>query len=175
MYSVDAQDRVIELTGVPQSDVGAPSPIVLGDERVTLLAYTVQSEPLPDDGRVLTDADLDMFVEEMAIVEFQRCKSRMFGPPNDEAFAGHPLANRGLHPYGAFEIENSSWIRQLEQMDSVHSAHRGGWLLRLKHFVFAFHDSTFECVASGFTISRRRGSLESLFSEMRRRLLSDAT
>jgi hypothetical protein len=23
---------------------------------------------------------------------------------HDEAFAGHPLANRGLHPYGAFQI-----------------------------------------------------------------------
>ena len=73
MYSVDAQDHVIELGDVPQSDIGAPLPVVLSDEHVTLLAYVVQGEPFPDDGRVLTDADLDMFVEEMALVEFQGC------------------------------------------------------------------------------------------------------
>ena len=47
----------------------------------------------------------------------------MFGPPNDEAFDGHPLARRGLRPYGAFEVTHSSWIRQLEQMNSVHPHH----------------------------------------------------
>ena len=175
MYSVDDQDRVLELKGVPQSDVGAPSPIVLSDERVTLLAYEVSGETFPDDGRVLTDADLEMLVEEMALIEFQGCRSYMFGSPNDEAFDGHPLANRGLNPYGAFEVENSSWIRQLEKMNSVHPLHRGGWLQRLKHFVFAFHDSTFECVARGFTISNHRGSWESLLSEMHRRVRPDAT
>ena len=175
MYSVDNQDRVLPLNDVPHSDVGAPSPIVLSDERVTLLAYIVQSEPFPADGRVLTDADLEMLVEEMALVEFQHCRSYMFGSPNDEAFDGHPLASRGLHPYGAFEIQHSSWIRQLEQMNSVHPGHRGGWLQSLRHFVFAFHSSTFECVARGFTISNHRGSWEGLLSEMLRRLPPNAT
>ena len=175
MYSVDSQDRLLALHDVPQSDVGAPSPIVLSDEHVTLLAYVVQGEPLPDDGRILTDADLEMLVEEMALVEFQRCRSYMFGSPNDEAFDGHPLANRGLYPYGAFEVQDSSWIRQLERMNSVHPRHRGDWLQRLRHFVFAFHDSTFECVAQGFTISNYRGSWEGLLSEMHRRLPTDAT
>lgn len=170
MYSIDSQDRVIELKDVPQSDVGAPQPIVLSDERVTLLAYGVQGKPLPFDGRVLTEADMKLFVQEVALVEFRSCQSFMFGAPNDEAFAGHPLADRGLSPYGAFEIENSSWIRQLEKMNSVHSHHRGGWLLTLKHFIFAFHDSTFECVAKGLSLSAHSGSLESLLAEMRKRL-----
>jgi hypothetical protein len=175
MYSVDDQDRVLELKDVPQSDVGAPSPIVLSDEYVTLLAYELGGEPFPDDGRVLTDADLEMFVQEMALVEFQGCRSYLFGSPNDEAFHGHPLACRGLHPYAAFEIQNSSWIRKLEQMNSVHPGHPGGWLQSLKHFVFAFHDSTFECVARGFTISNHRGSWEPLLLEMQRRLRLGAT
>jgi len=169
MYSVDSQDRVIELKDVPQSDVGAPQPLVLSDERVTLLAYAVQREPYPFDDRVLREAD-HLFVEEAALVELRSCRSFMFGGPNDEAFAGHPLADRGLSPYGAFEIENSSWIRQLEKMNSVHSQHQGGWLLTLKHFIFTFHDSTFECVASGLSWSAHSGSQESLFTEMRKRL-----
>lgn len=172
MYSIDHQDRVLELKDVPQSDVGAPSPLVLSSERTTLLAYIIQRKPFPFDGRVLTEADIKMFAQESALVEFNLCQSCMFGAPNDEAFAGHPLESRGLHPYSAFEIQNSSWIRRLEQMNSVHPLHRGGWLQSLKHFVFAFHDSTFECVAESFTVSRQSCSLESLLAEMRRRLQS---
>ena len=170
MYSVDSQDRVIKLKDVPQADVGAPQPLVLSDERTTLLAYSVQRKPHPFDDRVLTGADVKLFEDEAALVEFRSCQSFMFGAPNDEAFSGHPLADRGLSPYGAFEIENSSWIRQLEKMNSVHPEHQSGWLLTLKHFIFAFHDSTFECVASGLSWSAHSGSPESLFTEMRKRL-----
>src|SRR5262245_63708733 len=82
-------------------------------------------------------------------------KSRLLNPgwlpysrsPNDEAFAGHPLANRGLMPYGAFVIESSSWIRRLEQMNSAHPCHKPERFWARKHYVLTFHDSTFECVA----------------------------
>ena len=175
MYTVDDQDRVIELRDIPQSDPGAPSPIVLGDEQTTLLAYAIQGQPFPFDGRVLTAADLTMFAREFALIEFRLSHSYMFGAPNDEAFAGHPLASRGLKPYGAFEIEGSSWIRQLEKMNSAHPLHRGEWLQRLKHFVFAFHDSTFECVAPSFEVKKHSDSFAALLTEMHRRLNWDAT
>jgi hypothetical protein len=45
-----------------------------------------------------------------AIVTFDSY-AHMFGPPNDEAFPGHPLAERGLTPYAFFVIQNSSWLR----------------------------------------------------------------
>jgi hypothetical protein len=48
-----------------------------------------------------------------------RGDAHTFGPSNDEAFSGHPLAARGLTPYGAFKIENSSWVRHLERMNSA--------------------------------------------------------
>ena len=169
MYSVDDQDRVIELSDVPQPDIGAPLPIVLSDERVTLLGYASQG------GRLLDVTDTTSFVEELALVQFQFRKSYMFGYPNDEAFSGHPLASRGLGPYGVFEIQYSSWIRQLEKMNEVHPLHRGGYLQRLKHYVFAFHDSTFECVARSFEVSMLRGSFESLLLEMNKRLNEGAT
>ena len=56
MYSVDKQDRVVELKDVPPSSAGAPCPILICDERRTLLAYLVQEKPYVFDGRVLTDA-----------------------------------------------------------------------------------------------------------------------
>jgi hypothetical protein len=52
-----------------------------------------------------------------ATVEFEQPFAHQFGPPNDEAFLGHPLAERGLHPYAGFEVQNSSWVRALEEMN----------------------------------------------------------
>ena len=170
MYSVDDQDRVIRLEGVPQSDIGAPMPFVISDEHVTLLAYVAQGEQ-----RFIDEGDPASWLDDLALIQFSGRKSYMFGAPNDEAFDGHPLASRGLESYGAFEIKNSSWIRKLEQMNALHPLHRGGYLKRLKHYVFSFHDSTFECVARDFTVSNYRGSFTSLLPEMHKRLNWDAT
>lgn len=90
----------------------------------------------------------------------------LFGPPNDESFAGHPLASRGLHPYGAFEVSHLFWIRRLEKMNSVHPYHRLDAFWRRRHIVFAFHDTTLECVCDGFEVRSARGSIESVVPEM---------
>jgi hypothetical protein len=112
---------------------------------------------------VVGPADAD---EPVALVLFEPCYAHMFGPPNDEAFGGHPLAARGLHPSGAFEITHSSWIRRLERMNSVHPSHRPDRFWKRRHFVFAFHDKTLECVCDRFEVLTTRGSLTSVLSEM---------
>jgi hypothetical protein len=89
----------------------------------------------------------------------------MFGPPNDEAFAGHPLSVRGLTPYGVFEVKNSSWVRRLERMNSVHPRHKPERFARLKHFIFTFHDTTFECIAEGFECTRHEGSVSRILHD----------
>lgn len=99
----------------------------------------------------------------------------MFGGPNDEAFDGHPLAARGLTPYGVFEVKDSSWIRKLERMNSVHPMHnRELFLKRLRHFIFAFHDSTFECVAERFEFDLIEGSMMDVLQHMGRILADDS-
>ena len=170
MYSVDERDKVVELEDVPQSSVGAPLPIVLSDEHKILLAYIVEDKPSDWDGSYVRVVDPSTPGEPLALVEFSSYSTLMFGAPNDEAFAGHPLTGRGLHPYGAFRVENSSWVRQLERMNSVHPYHEPERFERLRHFIFAFHDSTFECVAEGFTVSEHEGSLESILPVMQSRL-----
>lgn len=123
MYQVDEKDSVEELQDIPQSSTGAPIPLVIADEHRVILAYCVEDRSPEWDGtqiRVLDPVGSD---EPIAIVRFQRCKVHLFGPPTDEAFAGHPLASRGLQPYGAFRVKGSSWIRQLERMNSVHRYH----------------------------------------------------
>ncbi|HEU0015654.1 MAG TPA: hypothetical protein VFQ45_18400 [Longimicrobium sp.] len=162
-YTPDDRDRVVPLPEVPQSDVGAPLPVVLASERTLLLVYMIQ-ETLPAwegaDVAGVESGDLPI-----AVVQFHRPYAHMLGWPNDEAFAGHPLAARGLHPYGAFVVEDSSWIRALERMNSVHPLHDPARFRPRTHYVLSFHDSTFECVAEGFSFTVRNGSLRETAAE----------
>ncbi|MBN8459645.1 MAG: hypothetical protein J0M04_17585 [Verrucomicrobia bacterium] len=158
MYSVDARDTVVELKDTPQSSVGAPCPIVLATEHELYLAYYLQNTPPGWDGTTVTVVDESSGGEPVAVVKFKHLYSHMFGPPNDEAFSGHPLASRGLEPYSVYEIQHSSWIRILERMNSVHPYHRPDSFSRYHHFIFSFHDTTFECVAEGFSITFITGS-----------------
>lgn len=169
MYQVDRRDKVLELENVPQSSVGAPMPVVLSDEGKVVLAYYIQDTPEDWDGSSVRIVD-EASNEPVAILEIKICYHYMFGWPNDEAFSGHPLAKRGLTPYGAFEVQDSSWIRQLERLNSVHPYHKPERYWRSHHYVFSFHDSTFECVADGFNITESRGSLTSILPLMAEKL-----
>jgi hypothetical protein len=100
------------------------------------------------------------------VVRFKRARAHFFGPPNDEAFGGHPLAERGLEPYSVFEVLSSSWIRALEQMNSVHPQHRPESFESYRHFILAFHDTTFECIADGFTIEQLTGTMRSITTSL---------
>ncbi len=154
MYEVDDRDVVVPLEGVPRSSVGAPEPLLIADESCVVLAYYLEDNSCPWTRipRIISPIDSD---EPLAIVRFDGHK-HMFGPPNDEAFSGHPLASRGRKPYGAFRIEDSSWIRKLERMNSVHPSHCPEKNWRLQHLAFTFHDSTFECVCRGFDVRHLR-------------------
>lgn len=169
--SAGGGDIVVELTDVPQSDIGAPLPIVLSSEHNVLLAFRCQNTPEGWDGSSVRVVNYDTANDPLAIVELGHCHSFTFGAPNDEAFNGHPLYEKGLHPYGVFEVRNSSWLRTMEQRNSVHLYHKPDRFYgRYKHFVFAFHDSTFECLAEGFKCEVVEGSLEGMLPEMQRRL-----
>jgi hypothetical protein len=166
MYEVDKRDRVIELRDVPQSSPGAPIPLVLGDEHTVVLAYYMQELARDWDGSTVRVVGPESAEEPIAIVRFNGCQAHMFGPPNDEAFRGHPLAGKGLHPYGVFLVEESSWIRKLERMNSVHRYHDPDRFWSLQHLIFSFHDSVFECVCRGFEAITTRGSILDAVPEM---------
>jgi hypothetical protein len=130
LYEVDARDVVVRLKTVPACDAGAPMPALPATEQQLDVAYIARAE---------TTAR-----ETIVVATFDRPYSHMFGPPNE----GHPLAGRGLEPYGAFRVDDSSWMRRLEGMNGVHEFHRPEACAERTHFILSFHDSTFECVAA---------------------------
>lgn len=160
MYTITESDRPRRITSVPQSSIGAPCPLLVADGSHLRLAYYLQddrldvdweSAPVRPPSRPGTSEDL------CGLVTIEHPYAHMFGPPNDEAFSGHPLAARGLEPYSVFEVDGSSWLRSLARMNSVHPYHKDAHFSAYKHFVFSFHDETFECIAEGFTIELCRG------------------
>ena len=173
MYAV-ADDRVIPVLSVPPCEPGAPSPMVLADEFRVFVAYYARAT----DSGLRADWDgltvSDPMDEAVVLVEFESAYAHLFGPPNDEAFSGHPLASRGLQPYTVSEVERSSWIRALERMNAVHPYHRTEHFSKYRHFIFAFHDSTFECVAEGFQVHLHRGSVNSAMAAGLGRLAIDS-
>jgi hypothetical protein len=167
MYVIDTLDRVMEVHDAPLPDSGASLPFLMSDENRVLLAYMVSEsdEAVCSNVRMMT-ADSKGYV---ALVEFSQPLAHMFGPPSDETFLGHPLAERGLRPYGVFEVLDSSWIRQLEGMNKRHSRHSHS-RSALRHYIFSFHDSTFECIAKVLAVNLREGSLRDVMFEMLQRV-----
>ena len=170
MYSVDEKDEVRELPDIPQSSPGAPIPLVLADEMTLVVSYYLNVPDPAWDGSTARMIDPESSAEPVGVITFPLYTALMFGPPNDEAFSGHPLAKRGLEPYGAYEVLNSSWIRTLERMNSVHPQHQPDSFWQRRHFILAFHDSTLECVGRKYLISRREGPLFNAIDYMKEQL-----
>ena len=139
MYPVVDHDKVVAFGEAPQPSPGVSMPLVVANDLGLLLLYAVA----PDSA-------------ELVRLKFTRPYAHFFGPPNDEAFAGHPLAPRGLGPYGTFEVIDSSWISALEHMNRIHPLHSKDRFRRLRHLVFTFHDNTFECIAEGVVVVARQ-------------------
>ena len=154
MYSVDARDSVVELSDVPQCCTGAPHPFLICEENFAALFYSLNNAADDHDDQA-----------NYAIIRFDICLARYLGPPNDEAIMGHPLWERGLRAYAAFEIEESSWLRGLARVNRVHPRHSPSLFEGYRHFIFTFHDTTFECIADAYRVKTLKGSLRDAQAE----------
>ena len=135
---------------MPQITPGAPEPLVLASEQRVILSYWVER---PTDAEISVASSHASGVngpDVYSVFRFSPVCSHMFGYPNEEAFHGHPLACRGYRAFAVWEVQKSSWIAQMEQMNRVHPAHTRESFDIWRHFIFGFHDSTFEIVARPF-------------------------
>ncbi|GEM_PF-6745643 len=137
-------------------DVGAPLPHVFSDGNDVFLAYILaDASPDETDGesvRVLTRNDHSY---DCALVHFTRSVDYRFGGVNDEVLGGYPLP--GLDFYELHEVHNSKWIAKLQKVNAYHYGYDVRFWAGLKHYFFAFHDETFECIAQGYTVEVYHG------------------
>ena len=154
-------------------DTGAPLPHVIQNDYKTFLTFYVREADPNWDGSYVTVKDPgDGSVETLALVEFFGCSSAKLGSPNDEVFEGHPLNGKGLDGYTAQRVVNSRWLAELEAVNSVHRCYDPARWRNLNHYVFWFHDSTFECVAESFKVEVFRESMAEMLARVCQRLLS---
>jgi hypothetical protein len=165
-------EHAVPLDFPVQWDIGAPLPQLVVNDYRTFLIFLVR-EPDPTwDGTYVTIMDPAAgHAEPLALVEFKHCASAKLGGPNDEVFHGHPLSGKGLRGYSAQIVRNSRWIAELQAINSVHSQYDPDRWTKLNHYVFWFHDSTFECVAESFTVELHRTSFANLLDVACKRLL----
>lgn len=154
-------------------DIGAPLPQLLVNDYRALLTFVI-SEPDPAwDGSYVTVMNpASGQAWPLGLVVFEGCMSAKLGAPNDEVFEGHPLNGKGMKAYSAQRVVNSIWLKELETINSIHRCYNPALWRDLNHYVFWFHDSTFECIAKSFKVEIYRESMESLLIRMVEGLVS---
>ncbi|MBF0503323.1 MAG: hypothetical protein HQM09_24605 [Candidatus Riflebacteria bacterium] len=153
-------------------DIGAPLPFLLCNDDKTFLTFYVHDPDPKWDGTYVKVVDPDSSeAAKLCLVTFKNCVSAKLGHPNDEALRGHPLAGHGLEGYTAQFVKNSRWIEEVAKINSVH--HRNDparWKL-LNHYIFWFHDSTFECLAESYEVEITLEPMDQLLRRVQAKLL----
>lgn len=84
----------------------------------------------------------------------------------NETLDGHPLFRSGLEYYSAHVAENSPWIEEQKSIDSVRRRYREEHWARYVHYLLAFHDEIYECIATGFKTEETNESLTAAVSRL---------
>src|ERR1041384_5109236 len=119
--------------------------LVMNDHRTFLIFSVSIRDPTWDGSHVVITDPAHEHEQPLALVEFRRCISARLGTPNDEVHAGHPLDGKGLESFTPQLVRHSRWLAELEKINSVHNCYRPETWAPRNHYVFWFHDSTFEC------------------------------
>jgi len=134
---------------------GAPVPTVLADEDNTYLVFDL--------------CGTDLQGGQTGVITWTGLSAFMFGFPNDEAQHGHRLwrSNGEVPPYyEAVEVVDSTWLAELIETERSHPNAPAQPFASSRHFVLLFHDSTFECIATGYRVERRAESSEAVVAEL---------
>lgn len=153
-------------------DAGAPLPhVVCSDYRTFLTFYVRDLDPNWDGSYVNVVDPSSNGAVSLCLVTFNHCVSVKFGHPNDEVQHGHPLYGKGLDSFTAQIVKNSPWLAGVAKTNSVHDYDRPeAWEL-VNHYVFWFHDNTFECLAKSFDVETSRESMGELLTRIQGKLL----
>jgi hypothetical protein len=146
-------EQIVPLNTDIAPDAGVSGAIVRATEYATLLSFNARR--LQDDGKY-HDAG-------RAVVRFERCTISKFGYPNDEAWWKIPRT-RGL-TYGCYEVLNSGWNNEILELNR-HSFPKS-ILRERRHFLFLFHDTSFECLADDCSIEAAPTGFEEFMARTR--------
>lgn len=161
MYTISEDDDLIQLTQIPEPDTKHPFSTIFTDGNRLFLAYYLDQVGKESDDSAIELSDRTV-VAPAALFSFSYTRVHTFGLPNDEVLDEHPLSSRGLHAHGAFEVKNSSWVQRIEKANRGYRDHEPERFEVLRHFIFTFHDNTFECLAEDYTVLLHKESITNI-------------
>jgi len=88
---------------------------------------------------------LNAYDEEVGRITFKNCAAVRTDQQGED---GHILLGSGWEPYTFLRIANSSWCQSFRFSNP-----------KQNHFVYSFHDSTFECIAETWSASQVAGPI----------------
>jgi len=159
-------DDIIELDLGVRPEAAVSGAVCLQTEAGTFLTFNAvrpTNRMSPGGGPHREDAGT-------AIVEFRRCLVSRFGYPNDEARWGIPQYKDVS--YGIYEVKDSTWIKEVVRLNRHRFPETKDDYVR-RHFLFAFHDDTFECLADDLTLEVVNEPYPVIFERIRRRALAE--
>ena len=152
-------------------DAGAPLPhLFVNDYRTYLTFYVAEPDPNWDGRHVKVKDPGSGLTELLALVEFKRCRCARLGAPNDEVLEGHPLSGRGQVAYTAQLVKNSRWLAEIEEINKVHRLYDPSHWRRCNHYIFWFHDTTFDCIAESYSVEVYRESMKDMLARVVERI-----
>jgi len=86
-----------------------------------------------------------------AVVELVGCVARTFSYSTDIGHDERPYSYFDLKPGAVYEITNSSWLLKVEEDTFGRAEVTDSKRKPLRHYVFAFGATTFQCIAEGLT------------------------
>ncbi|MFM0493705.1 hypothetical protein PQQ88_09660 [Paraburkholderia caledonica] len=146
LESSQQEDQVLLLDSVPHPADDAAEPFLVASDRRVILVYPIAESDFERFGPF--DPDDDPF----CAVLFPDTKFHRLGPPGEHEMQIHPLASQGLAAFSVHEVINSSLVEELSTVSLPEPTRR--------HFVITFQQSTFECVASDYTVVGVYGAAE---------------
>ncbi len=130
----EERDIPVLLDTVPMPAPASTEPFVVADEGRAMLVYRIAPSHQSRYGPFVENE------QPFCLVRFDGAVFQSLGPPNDDELSRHVLHKKGLRPYGAYEVLKS--ILVVEWWPNV------ARVIALRHFIFTFEDSSFECVAN---------------------------
>ena len=88
------------------------------------------------------------FTAETTQVMFRHPAGVRYSDVNDEVIEAHPLAGRGLKPYGTFIVVNSRWLEELRACHSVHRQYDEARWMASQHYMLCLKDCLYEVITS---------------------------
>jgi hypothetical protein len=160
----DAPDQIVRLDLGIQPEAAISGAVLVQSEHATFLTFNAMrltNRTSPRGGRELERAGT-------AVIEFEGCYLTRFGYPDDEARWGIPRYE-GLS-YGIYEVMNSSWVAEVVQLNR-HAFPQTQDETDSRHFLFTFHDDTFECLTREMKVEVCDEPYGAIFDRIKRHIV----